>query len=401
MRRYIFAGGGTAGHLFPGLAVAERLAQQAPHARLTFVGSGKAFEAREVHAAGFEHVALRCRPAPRRLLDVVPSLVDNVAGYWAARRLLAEEPCAVVIGLGGYASVPMARAALHARVPLVLLEQNVVPGRATRWLAPRATMVCLAFAAAREHLAPRTRVLVTGTPLRRGFERFDTPEYEALFESGVIDRAVRGDECGLGGLEACPTAARRQLLVLGGSGGARSLNENVPRALHHLRRELAGWTIVHQSGPADVDATTELYRKLALDARVEPFLREMPRELAQSGLVVARAGGTTLAELTAAGVPGVLLPYPHATDDHQGRNAQVAVDAGGCLALDERGIDGRPFEQLAGMLALLLRDAGRRAAMAGAMRSLANLPAATQVTALIRELALTRWLKTRRQGVAV
>ena len=141
----VFSGGGTGGHLFPGLAVAEQLAAMIPLVRITFCGGGKPFEREWSAAAGFDYFALPARPLPHGAREAVSFVVENLAGYLAARRFLREESVAAVVGLGGYASVPMAHAAARRRVPLVLLEQNAVPGKATRWLARRASLVCTAF----------------------------------------------------------------------------------------------------------------------------------------------------------------------------------------------------------------------------------------------------------------
>ena len=145
----VFAGGGTGGHLFPGLAVAEKLSANRPGVRITFAGTGKPLERRHVAAAGFDYVSLPSRPLPRRASEAISFVVENVAGYFAAGRLLDEENVAGVVGLGGYASVPMGRAAARRRLPLVLLEQNVVPGKANRWLSRFASLVCTSFAADR------------------------------------------------------------------------------------------------------------------------------------------------------------------------------------------------------------------------------------------------------------
>ena len=297
----VFAGGGTGGHLFPGLAVAKKLSANRPGVQITFVGTGKPLEHQHVSAAGFDYVSLPCRPLPRQASEAIPFIVENVAGYFAARRLLDEERVAGVVGLGGYASVPMGRAAARRRLPLVLLEQNVVPGRANRWLSRFASLVCTSFASTERQLRGPCPVRCTGNPIRS------------------LEPAAS--------LPLCATPSPR-LVVLGGSGGARSLNENVPRALYKIRRFLTGWEILHLSGAADVEATRNLYRKFALPARVEAFWPELPELLAGSSLAICRAGGTTLAELAATATPAVLLPYPHAADDHQRKNADVFVSAG-------------------------------------------------------------------------
>jgi len=352
----VFAGGGTGGHLFPGLAVAAEMGRRWSGPQITFVGSGKPIEREWVTAAGYEYVVLPCRPAPRRVWQLPSFVLDNMAGYRAARHFLAEHPASVVVGLGGYASAPMGRAARRSGAKLVLLEQNAVPGRVTRWLARWADAICVAFDDTARGLRRRGEIHVTGTPIRSGFT------------------------------DASPPASRRRLLVLGGSSGAESLNEAVPRALYKVRQHLEGGEIVHQAGPEGVAATQELYRKLGLEAEVVPFVVDMPRMLSWTGLAVSRAGGSALAELAAAGVPSVLIPYPGAIGDHQRRNAEVFCDSGGCVMIDQRDVDGRLDETLAETLAGLLSDRPRRERMSGMIRSLARPDAARDVVEIMERL---------------
>ncbi len=178
----------------------------------------------------------------------------------------------------------------------------------------------------------------------------------------------------------------RQLLVLGGSRGARSLNENVPRAIYKAAAQLAGWQILHQSGEADLSATRQLYHKLGVEAVVTAFVADLPAVLVQSDLAVCRSGGTTLAELAAAGLPAVLLPYPQAADDHQRKNADLFAGCGGAVLLDQRELPGRLDDHLAEALAGLAAAADRRAAMAAAMHALARPRAAADVAALVWSL---------------
>ena len=380
----VFAGGGTGGHLFPGLATAQQLIGMMPGARITFVGSGKVFERRHVAAAGFNYLALPCRPLPRRPREAVPFLLASMTGSLAARRLLREEDVAAVVGLGGYASVPMARAAYRCGAPLVLLEQNMVPGRATRWLARRASLVCMAWATARPSVW-RCPARVTGTPIRPFMEAASPTT--ATGRRAVADTGVSHSFRREGSTEEVRAERNeRLLLILGGSGGAQSLNENVPRALHNIRSRLAGWRIVHQSGERGLDATRALYGKLALDATVVDFTAEMPGMLTRTDLTVCRAGGTTLAELSAAGVPAVLLPYPHAADDHQRHNAAAFARAGGAVLLDEREVPGRLDDHLAQAISPLLAHGEQRRRMSAAMRSFARPDAAREVAAMILEL---------------
>ncbi|MBI3838075.1 MAG: undecaprenyldiphospho-muramoylpentapeptide beta-N-acetylglucosaminyltransferase [Planctomycetia bacterium] len=360
----VLAGGGTAGHLFPGLAVAEQLLRYAPRLRITFAGTGKPFEARHVKNSGFEYFTLPCRPFPRKAREALRFVMDNFAGYRAARRFLRERDVALVVGLGGYASVPAARAARALRIPIVLLEQNAVPGRATRWLAPAAASVCSAFEGIRPYLKAGCRVRVTGNPLRREFFENRAP---ARF---LPDR--------LGG--------KRKLLVLGGSGGAQVLNEQAPLALYKAGTALGDWQIVHQTGERDLARTSHLYRKLGINATVLPFIDDMPGLLRTSHLAISRAGGTTLAELAASGVPAILLPFPNATDNHQRKNADVFSAGGACKTLDERELDGRLDNHLAAAVVELATAHALRVRMAHAMTQLARPEATRRVAKSIRLL---------------
>ncbi len=357
----VFAGGGTAGHLFPGLAVAEELLRIAPRLRITFVGTGKPFEASCVRQAGFAYVSLPCRPFPRKAREAFRFLADNFSGYYAARRFLRDENVSLVVGLGSYASVPTARAAVARRTPVVLLEQNVVPGRATRWLAPAAALICSAFENIRPHLRAGCRVRVTGNPLRREFvEAFGRPGY----------------------LRDAP-ADKRRLLVLGGSGGSQTLNEQVPLALYKSRAAIGDWKIVHQTGERDVARVSHLYCKLGMDSLVIPFIDRLPGLLQTSDLAISRAGGTTLAELAASRVPAILLPYPRATDDHQRKNADVFTAAGGSRTLDVRELDGRLDNHLATAIVELTTAHAARLKMAQAIARLARPQATRRVAASI------------------
>ena len=364
----VFSGGGTGGHLFPGLAVAEELRRHAPRLRITFVGTGKPFELDRASDAGFDYFALSCRPFPRKATETLRFLKDNLTGYYAARRYLREQEVTLVVGLGGYASVPAARAAAAERVPYVLLEQNAVPGRATRWLAPAAAMVCAAFESARPYLKSRCRVRVTGNPLRREFVENGAP--------------VRNLPDRLGG--------RRTLLVLGGSGGAQTLNEQVPRALYKAGAVLHGWQIVHQAGERQVARTAQLYRKLGIVAAVSPFIDELPGLLRASHLAISRAGGTTLAELAASALPAIVLPYPAAADDHQRKNADVFAAVGACRTIDQRELSGRLDNHLAQAVIELASDHPQRIRMAQATRRLARPQATRNVAHSIVEVLEAR-----------
>ncbi len=352
--------------MFPGLALAEQLESLA---RVTFVGSGKEFESRHVEKAGFDYIALPCQPLPKRLGNAWRFIWDHLRSRRAARRFIKRERVAAVVGLGGYASVPMARAAISLGVPLVLMEQNAVPGRATRWLAPSAEMICTAFDDARVGIRTAAPIRTLGNPTRVSMGRL------FLQDNPVLSSA---------------TNSPRQLLVLGGSGGARVLNEAVPRALYKLKPRMTDWNILHQTGRTDRAATQSLYEKLNVPANVTSFIDDMPEILSQTSLAVCRAGGTTLAELALAGVPTILSPYPHATDDHQRRNSNVYAAAGAATIIDEREVSGRLDDALAEAIAAWLENPAQQQSMSRAMKQLARPDAAWHAASLILDVANAR-----------
>ncbi len=357
----VFAGGGTGGRLFPGLAVAEQFAAAIPSARITFCGPGKPFERRQVTCSGFEYLALPACPLPHGPREAMTFLVENLAGYLAARRLLRQERVAAVVALGGYAGLPVARAAVRQQVPLVLLEQNAIPSRLSRWLARRASLVCAAFETAVEPLSGHCPVRVTGNPVRSGFHRRPSAPSRPL-----------------------------QLVILGDSGGGRPLNTGIPAVLGKLRDQLQGWRVLHQSGEAGLAETWNLYAELGLDAAVVPFLSNMPGVLAATDLVVCRAGGTALAELAVAGVPALVLPHPNARDDHQRANAEVFAAGGGCVTIDERTVSVPLDEAVAAALRPLLADGCLRQQMSAAIQRLARPNAAADVAELLWSLVSSR-----------
>ena len=365
----LFAGGGTAGHLFPGLAVAQQLVDQNPAARITFAIPGSEFECRYVHQSGFEYVRLPSAPMPRTAGAVFRFVTRNVSGFRQAAKMLTARQVTTVVGLGGYASAPIVRAAERQRVPLVLLEQNVLPGKITRWMAASADLLCAAYEESRAYLDPAAKIWVTGNPVRREIARL------ARWRSHGAPREKNPDRPG-----------KYRLVVLGGSQGAHSLNETVPYALYHLRHKLREWHILHQSGPNDVLATRQLYRNFDLPARVEPFWEDPAGVLRHADLVVSRAGGTTLAELASAGAPAILVPYPHAADNHQLANARLFAMQGACRVIDSRDHPGRYDQALASRLDDLISLPSLREQMSAAMFRRARPTAAVEAATLIERL---------------
>jgi len=340
----VIAGGGTGGHLYPGLALADALgARGIP---VTFVGTAGGIEARVVPAAGYP---LHLLPG-RQLRGGGPgrALTGLATAAGAALRgigLLGALRPSLVVGVGGYASVAVVVAAAARRIPTVLLEQNAVPGAANRLLARLARRVCVGFAESTA-LFPAGRALHTGNPVRSDL------------------------------LRPRPLRDRPGLLVFGGSGGAHRVNEATLGGLQALGEVARSIDVMHQTGVADVDSVRARYAAIGLAVRVEPFITDMGAAYAAADLVVGRAGAMTCAEVTAVGLPSILVPYPYAADDHQRRNAEILVRAGAAEMILDAELTGA---RLAASLGRLLEDPARRTAMAARAQALGRPDAAERV----------------------
>ncbi|QDS98616.1 UDP-N-acetylglucosamine--N-acetylmuramyl-(pentapeptide) pyrophosphoryl-undecaprenol N-acetylglucosamine transferase [Adhaeretor mobilis] len=366
----LFAGGGAAGHLFPGLAVAEHLQRRAPKTMITFAGSGKVRERHIVRNAGYHYTMIPAQPTPHSPIQALRFLTDNAMGYCAARWMLREQRVSMVVGLGGYTSSAVVRSAVARGIPVVLLEQNAIPGRTTRWLSRSAALVCAAFDEVRPHLHVQAPVTVTGNPSRPAFEKL----YAQMNRRSGASKARFSEE---------NNGRRKRLVILGGAGGARSLNENMPKALSKLKDQIADWQIVHQTGEGQLQATEARYESAGVSALAVTFIDEIASVLFESDLVVCRAGGTTLAELALANVPALLVPYPQAVDNHQIANAKVFTAAGASRMIDESSQGGALNSALSRELSPLLSDLELRGRMAGKMQELARPQAASEIAGSI------------------
>jgi len=361
-RTVILAGGGTGGHLTPGLAVVQELRRRDPAIHVVFVGSDRPIDQKLL--TGHDRRVI----APLPLQTAWRSPGKFVRAWWRARsqswQLLEELHPPIVIGLGGLASVPVLLAAQRRGIPTLLLEQNVIPGRANRWLARHADRVCVSFAETLPNLPHPGRGVVTGNPVR--------PEFAAL-------AMVRRDE----------VVTRPSVLILGGSQGAQPLNTALAECLREVPPAWRAFAWVHQSGESGVAELQAAYGRAGLAAEVAPFLDDLDRRLPSAAVVISRAGATTLAELACAGVATVLVPYPQAADDHQRANARAYSARGGAVVVDQEGAE--PFPRRLGETLLhLLDDPPARHGLARQIRSLAHPDAAARVVDEIDELASRR-----------
>lgn len=363
--RVAIAAGGTAGHVLPALALGRVLRDRG--AAVTFFGTAGGQEARLVPEAGFPFVAVVARAFRRDSIAAAASAL--LADGWSAlavRRVLADSDA--VVGMGGYASVPVAAGAILARVPLVLHEQNAIPGLANRVLARGATVVAVGFEAARARFGGAA-VRVTGNPLRE--------PVLALAERRRADAAAaRAEAASALGLDpAAPT-----VVVFGGSQGARRVNDAAVAGARALPTGTQVLLLAGRDHAEDVAASASGLPGV----RVLGYLDRMELAYAVADLVVARAGAMTCAEVTACGLPAILVPYPFATDDHQLANARALEAAGAAMiVLDER-LDATTFGERVGRL---LGDVEQRATMSTAARAWARTDAAVALADLVGSVA--------------
>lgn len=372
----LFAGGGSANHLFPGMAVAQHLQKRLPGTQVTFAGSGSARERHVVRSAGYHYTMIPTHPVPRNPLQAVRFVTDNTAGYFAARWMLREQRVSLVVGLGGSTSVAVVQAAAARGIPVIQLEQNAVPGRTMRWLARGASMVCTGFEESKAYFQTPAPITCTGNPVRMAFEDL----YLAKFGRGPVREVV-------GAAQPAGIAARRQrrLIVLGGSGGARSLNQAMPAAAKKLSDRLVDWQIVHQSGDGQLQETENRYAQNGLHALVVTNVDDLASVMFASDLIVCRAHGSQLAEIALAAIPAVLVPFPQSSHQHQLENARAFAAANACRVIDETQLVGGLDDALVKELAPLVSDHHARAELSRNMHKLARPEAAAQVASIVME----------------
>jgi len=350
--RVAFAGGGTGGHLFPGLALAEELRRRAPEARLMFLCTD-----RDGAYGGLDAPWLEVAVLPGRHRGSLPvrvaSLLPAAAG--AMQVLLRFRPH-VVVGCGGYGSLAPVLCARALRIPSLLLEQNVVPGRANRLLQIFASELACQWEEALPFFRYRHKARVTGNPVTARVRRHDRAKAAAALD---LDPAA-------------PT-----LLVMGGSQGATPLNNLVVEALPHLAQAHTALQFVHLTGATDCDRVRAAYESHGMRATVRAFLRDVSLAFSACDLALARAGGTSIAESTALGIPSLLVPLPCAVDNHQFLNARVLEYHGAGVLLDQKTLSP---ERLATEVAELLGNKLRLGYMASRSRRV-GVPRAASVVA--------------------
>jgi len=350
--RAILAGGGTGGHVIPAIAIAQELKKDYG-AEVLFIGTARGIENRLVPAAGFPLELIQVGALNKVSLKTrLKTFVDLPRAVLHSKQILSEFRPDIVIGVGGSASGPAMLAAILKRIPTLAFEPNYVPGFANRRVARFVSGAAVHFDETAKYFR---NAQVTGVPVRQAF-----------FEIAAAP-------------DAMPT-----LLVFGGSQGAHAINQVVIESVAALQARVPGIQIVHQTGERDYNDAQAAYASLSGSAEAHRFIDDMPSFFARADLVLCRSGASTVAELTAAGKPAVLVPFPRAADDHQKRNAEALERAGAAVMLEESKLNS---ESLVETVSALLGDRGRLEKMRNAALKLSHPNAARDIAAMAAKLA--------------
>ena len=360
--KVLIGGGGTGGHIFPAIAIANAVKEQVPDARFLFVGAEGKMEMTRVPAAGYEIIGLPIRGfqrhAPLKNIGLPWRLLKSL---WTARRIVRDFGPHVAVGVGGYASGPVLAAAQRAGVPTLIQEQNSHAGATNRMLAKRADIICTAYQGM-ERYFPKEKIRLTGNPVRQAMVRLAGKRPRGIEQFGLREDAP-------------------VVLVTGGSLGARGINLGITAALPQLRD--AGVQLLWQTGtPFHAQAVQAVKDAGYADARAHEFIDRMDLAYAVADVVVARAGAISVSELCITALPSILVPLPTAAEDHQTSNAKALASIGAAVLVK----DARTVQELGGEIIRLVRDPGAREKLRAAMASMGMRNAAEAIAAEVVRL---------------
>lgn len=313
--RVLIAGGGTGGHLYPGIAVAEEFCRQDKSSEVLFIGTQQGIETKILPKEGYN---LKTIPAGgianKKVVSKMISGIKMINGFIKSMAILKNFNPDVVIGVGGYASVPMLSAAAVLRFPTIIMEQNLFPGLANRMLSHVVDRVIVSFEGSKKFFKKNVEVL--GNPVR-----------SSIIGCSPKTSDKRGDTL--------------RIFVFGGSQGARTINKAVVESLGYLTKELSGLSFLHQTGDKDFEWVRDSYGKSGAAADVTPYIYNMEEAYNNADIVISRAGATSIAEISACGRPAILIPYPFAAHDHQRLNAEYLKSMGSAEVISESELTGK------------------------------------------------------------
>lgn len=360
--RILITGGGTGGHIYPALAIANRLREE--NHEILFVGAEEAPDREIIAREGFEFRSIQVLPLKRRFsFSIFKFGIKFVMGFFQSFPVLFNFKPHLVVGTGGYSSAPVALASYFSGIPILIHEQNLYPGLTNRFLSRFAQEIDITFPESREYFKKR-KVEVTGNPIREGILNLDR------------ERALKN-------LKLCPR--RFNLLVFGGSQGARAINYSLAQIFKKGLLEGQDLQIILLTGFLDFEYLIQASKGIRVPLFVRPFLHNMAEAYGAADLVVSRAGATTLAELAACGLPAILIPYPHATNRHQEYNARFLAREGAAMVILEKDLSP---ERLADSILRLMRDSEGLEKMREKSKRLGRPQATDKVVESIYRLAL-------------
>jgi UDP-N-acetylglucosamine--N-acetylmuramyl-(pentapeptide) pyrophosphoryl-undecaprenol N-acetylglucosamine transferase len=340
---FFFAGGGTGGHIYPAIAVAERIVELEPGAKVHFFCSGREIDAKVLQRSGFAYTTLPAEGLsvrPGRLMRFCRSFIKS---YRIARAAIVESKDAVVIGVGGFVAGPVCLAAHRLKAPIAVLNVDIVPGRANKLIARWADEIFVQFEDTRDYFAgSKAKVSVVGCPLRKGF---DDPQPSRAIEQLGLDKR------------------KKILLVTGASSGAANINDAVCSILEKLDAFVGDWQIVHLTGQTHFEDVKVRYEWAKISRKILPYYDDMPDLLAAADLLIGRSGAVSVAEYAVAGVPSICMPYPYHKDRHQYLNAGKLVQAGAAVIVDDLPESNERAEWLWEELEGLMKDEKKRREM--------------------------------------
>ena len=361
MKTIIISGGGTGGHVYPAIGIANELRKLDSNLRIVFVGTKERLESRVVPKYGFEFLTIPVAGFPRKItLQWAPVIYKLASGLLRSLKILHRLKPVAVIGTGGYVSGPVLFSAVLRHIPTIIQEQNAFPSVTNRILARWVNQIHIALEAAKKYF-DSDKVYVTGNPIRSEF--------------GTL-RGLRAAKrnANYGEFELDPN--RTTLTITGGSQGAHAINMAVLDALDRFEPLADRLQIIHQTGPEDYEQVKKRYERSPIKNLVCPYFDELPKVYGLTDLIICRAGGMTVAEITACGLPAILIPFPFATADHQRFNAQAMVDADAAVLLLEDELSG---ERLAQTITKILNNTKRFKKMSEASKKIGKPYAAQKI----------------------
>lgn len=356
--RLLLTGGGTGGHLFPAVAVAEKVKALLPGSKILFIGTRRRLDRDSLKRYGFTVKTIHSYGLKgKSVLELIKALLVMPLSLLESWYHILRFRPDVVMGVGGYVTGPVVAASWILGRPTLIHEQNSVPGLANRLLGRFVRRICLSLPQSGAFF-PAEKSVLTGNPVRT-----------AIIESASAPRNRHH---------------RKTLLVLGGSQGARKLNQLIVEAISANRKEFFTIEVIHQTGKDDEQTVRDAYRDIGIDHQVSGFFSDMAEQYRRADLVVSRSGATTLAEIGVMGLPAILIPYPFAADNHQQKNASWYTESGAAVSFGENDLSS---EQLAESVLAIVHDEARLARMSAAMKKLGSTDAADRIVSLCLNLA--------------